>query len=240
MIMRLRKSFVAILIVLVTGIFVTPSRDGHAYIMPAEQLLKLMAGRFARMHTVLLTQSTELLTSGEDEPDTIAFEEKVWIRSPGQYGSLAVSEMEGQEMSPEDIQSLRLDIDSRYRKLLVANTPNNLSAYLLEWGINQEMVSLTRLNGVIAWCIGQSPKEGPRLLVEKERFLPLLLSYETLFGQETRTVEVRFEDYRKTANRWFPFRIEYFLDGERVEKYEVLEANFNVSLPAGLLKNDDQ
>lgn len=235
-----RRSLVAIVVVLVTGGYVGICRNGYSYIMPAEQLLDLMAARFSRFHTVLLTQSTQLMSSEEVDKDAITLEEKVWVRSPGFYGSLLVPEIEGQDMSPKDIQALRLDIDSAYRKLLVANTPNNLSTYLMEWGIDLEKVSLTRLNNVIAFCIGTTPKEGPRLLIEKERFLPLLVSHETKLGQETRVVEVRFEDYRKVQNGWFPFKIEYFLDGEPVEKYTVLEASFNISLPSGLIKNDLQ
>lgn len=232
-----KRTVLAILVVLVTGGFVGTCRNGNAYIMPAEQLLDLMAARFSRFHTVLLTQSTQLITAEEEDKEAITFEEKVWIKSPGLYGSLVVTEIQGQGMSPEDIQALRLDIDPAYRKLLVANTPNNLSTYLMEWGIDSETVSLTRLDGLIAFCIGTAPKEGSRLLIEKERFLPLLLSHKTKVGQETRVVEVRFKDYRKVQNGWFPFRIEYYLDGEPVEKYIVLEANFNISLPPGLIKN---
>jgi len=235
-----RKSVVAIVVLLVTGGYAGTARNGYAYLMPADQLLHLMASRFSRFHTVLLTQSTRLTTTGEDDKDGIAFEEKVWIKSPGSSGSMVVPEIEGQDMSPEEIQALRLDIDSGYRKLLVANTPNKLTTYLEEWGIDLDTVSLTRLNGVIAFCIGAAPKQGPRLLIEKERFLPLLLDYKTLLGVQARTVEVRFKDYRKVRDGWFPFRIEYFLDGEPVEKYIVLDANFNVSLPSGLLKKDLQ
>ncbi|HDZ24407.1 MAG TPA: hypothetical protein ENH70_07720 [Desulfobacteraceae bacterium] len=236
----IKRSVITIVLMLLAGGYVIPFRNGNGYIMPAEQLLGLMSARFSRFHTVLLTQSTQLMTTGEEDRETISFEEKVWIQSPGLHGSLVVPEIEGRDMTPEDIQSLRLDVDSGYRKLLVANTAGNLSTYLMEWGIDRETVSLTRINGVIAFCIGKSPKEGPRLLIEKERFLPLLLSHRATLGQETREVEVRFEDYRKTQNGWFPFRIEYFLDGEPVEKYIVLEANFNVFLPSGLIKNNPQ
>jgi len=238
--MWIKRSVAAIVVVLVTGGSVGTCRNGHAYIMPAEQLLDLMSSRFSRFHTVLLTQSTRLMTTEQDEDQAITFEEKVWIKSPGFYGSLVVPEIVGQDMSPEDIQTLRLDIDSAYRKLLVANTPNNLATYLMEWDIDLETVSFTRLNGVIAFCIGAAPRVGPRLLIEKERFLPLLLNYKTVFGAQTRMIEVRFKDYRKVRNGWFPFTIEYFLDGEPAETYLILDADFNVSLPLGLIKNDLQ
>ena len=224
---------------MVTGGYVSICRNGDAYVMPAEQLLGFVATNFSGFRTVVLIQSTQLMNVEGSNP-VMAFEEKVWIRSPGFYASQVVPEIEGQGMSVEDIKALRLDIDSAYRQLLVANRPGNLSTYLTEWGIDTESVSLTRLDGIIAYCIGKSPITGPRLLIEKERFLPLFLSYKTVFGQETRIVAVRFKDYRKIQKGWFPFRIEYFLDGEPVEKYFVLEAKFNVSIPSGLIKNDLQ
>ncbi len=228
------------LIVLMIGGIVVVSQCAHGYIMPAEQLLNMMSARFSRFHTVLLRQSTQLIAGGEEGGGALHFEEKVWIRSPGTYRSRITAEIEEQEVSVAAIQALRLDIDCSYRRLLVANTSNNLSSYLREWGIDQETVSLTRVNGSIAWCIGKKAKEGPRLLVEKERFLPLLLNYRVPVGQGMRTIEVRFDDYRKIEKRWFPFKIKYFLDGELVESYVFLEAHFNVPEPAGLMEKVQQ
>jgi hypothetical protein len=207
------------------------SRDGDAYIMPAEQLLDLMSARFSRFKTVLLSESTRLIGAEGDNNPAMTFEEQVWIKSPGSSGSQIAPEIEGQGMSVEDIKTLRLDVDTAYRQLLVSNSPQHLSTLLLEWGIDLASVSLTRLDGDIAYCIGERPKEGPRLLVEKERFLPLLVSYRAVYGKETRIVQVRFKDYRKVEKGWFPFRIDYFLDGDPVESYLVLKAEFNVPLP---------
>jgi hypothetical protein len=238
--MPVKRSGIAMLIVLMIGGVVAVSQRAHGYIMPAEQLLNLMSARFSRFHTVLLRQSTQLMAGGEEGGGTLNFEEKVWIRSPGIYSSRITAEIEEQEVSVPEIQALRLDIDCSYRRLLVANTSNNLSSYLREWGIDQETVSLTRVDGSIAWCIGKKAKEGPRLLMDKERFLPLLLNYRIPFGQGMRTVEVQFDDYRMIEKRWFPFRIKYFLDGEMVESYIFLEAHFNVPEPAGLMENGQQ
>jgi hypothetical protein len=224
-------SALVIVLVMMAGWYVGSCRNVDAYIMPAEQLLGLMANNFSRFKTVVLTQSTQLMNAEGDNP-AMTFEEKVWIRSPGSSGSQVVSETEGQDMSIEDIRAFRLDIDSSYRHLLVANSPKNLSLLLTEWGIDPASVSLTRLDGIIAYCIGKAPKQGPRLLIEKERFLPLLLAYSAVLDTETRNVEVRFKDYRKVPQGWFPFRIEYCLDGEPVEKYFLLEAKFNVPLPS--------
>jgi hypothetical protein len=229
---RRKWSALALVIVIMTGAYMGMSGNGHAYIMPAEQLLGFMAKNFSDFKTVVLTQSTRLLNEEGNSP-AVTFEEEVWIRSTGSYGSRVVSEMEGQEgMSVQDIQALRLDTDSSYRRLLVANSPEHLSLLLTGWGIDLGSVSLTRLDGTIAYCVGETPKQGHRLLMEKERFLPLLLNYSTVLNGETRNVEVRFKDYRKMEHGWFPFKIEYSLDGEPVEDYYILEAKFNVPLPS--------
>jgi len=221
----------AIVLALVIGSCFGMSKDGDAYIMPVEQLLDRMSARFSRFKTVLLSQSTRLIGAEGDNNSTMTFDEQVWIKSPGSSGSQIAPEIEGQGMSVEDINTLRLDVDTAYRQLLVSNSPQHLSTLLLEWGINLASVSLTRLDGDIAYCIGESPKEGPRLLMEKERFLPLLVSYRAVHGKGTRNIQVRFNDYRKVENGWFPFRIDYFLDGDPVESYLVLKAEFNVPLP---------
>jgi len=221
----------AIVFVLVIGSCFGMNRDGNAYIMPAEQLLDLMSARFSRFKTVLLSQSTRLIGAEGDNNPAMTFNEQVWIKSPGASGSRIEPDIEAQGMSVEDIEALRLDVDTAYRQLLVSNSPQHLSALLLKWGIDQTSVSLTRIDGDIAYCIGESPKEGPRLLIEKERFLPLLVSYRIVRGQGTSIVQVRFNDYRKVEHGWFPFRIDYFLDGTPVESYLVLKAEFDVPLP---------
>lgn len=201
-----------------------------AYVMPAEQLLDLMAAKFSSFKTLLITQSTQLMDSDENKP-AMAFQEEVWVRSPHLCGSRILPDVQEGGMSLGEIQAVRPGVDLGYRQLLVANNPRDLLDRLSEWGIDPTSVSLTRLDGKIAYSIGDASGSGPHLLVEKRRFLPLLVSYRAADAPR-KLITVRFEDYQELGNGWYPYRIEYFLDGGLMERYFLLEAKVNVPLPS--------
>ncbi len=206
----------------------------EAYVMPSEQLLGFVADNFKKFKTISILQSTRLMSSQENEP-AITFEEKIWVQPPRFYRDQIVTEIEEGGMSLEEIQASRFDIDSGYRQLMAANSRQSLSERLAAWGIDQSVVSLTRLDGEVAYVIGDhKDKTMPTLLIEKERFLPILLRYRALERPGTELVTIRFHDFRKVSGGWYPYRIDCFLGGELIERYFLLEAKFNVPLPSEL------
>lgn len=227
---RIKWAVAAFLVTGMWGGFHAP-RQASAYVMPAEQLVGLMAAKFSSFKTLVITQSTELMDSGSNE-SVMAFREEVWVKPPHLCGSRILADVEEGGMSQDEIQAVRFGIDSGYRQLLIANNPRDLLDRLSEWGIDQTSVALTRLDGTIAYCIGDTSATGPRLLVEKRRFLPLLVSYRAV-DDPHKLITVRFEDYQALGNGWYPYRIEYFLDGELMERYVLLDAQVNVPLPSG-------
>jgi hypothetical protein len=203
-----------------------------AYVMPSEQLLGFVANNFKGFKTVAILQSTRLMNSQGNEP-AIAFEEKIWVKPPRFYRSQIVTEVEEDGMSLDEIQASRFDIDPGYRQLLAANSLQDLSGRLAAWGIDQSLVSLTRLDGTVAYAIGDY-REGsmPALLIEKERFLPILLRYRVPGRPGTEPVTIRFQDFRRVQEGWYPFRIDCFLGQELMERYLLLEAKFNSPFPS--------
>jgi hypothetical protein len=122
-------------------------------------------------------------------------------------------------------------MDHRYRRLLIANRESDLEAFLSGMGIDLETVFFTRLDGVIAYCIGDRNPQSPKILIEKERFLPLLLTYRRLGYAGEEVVQVRFKDYRQVEQGWYPFEITYSSGWEISERYLIqsLRANVPVS-----------
>jgi len=223
---------------LVLGIFCggppAPNR-ALAYVMPSEQLLGFLADNFKRFKTISILQSTRLMSSQEKEP-VLTFEEKIRVQPPRFYKSQIVTEIQEEGMSLEEIQASRLDIDPGYRQLLAANTRQDLSGRLLSWGIDQSSVSLTRLDGTVVYAIGDyKDQAAPTLLIEKKRFLPILLRYRVAERPGSKPVTIRFDDFREVSGGWYPFRIDCFQGGDLIERYLLLEAKFNIPFPSEVL-----
>lgn len=206
-----------------------------AYVMPSEQLLGYLADNFKKFKTISILQSTRLMSSRKNEP-ALAFEEKIWVQPPRFYKAQIVTEIQEEGTSLEEIQGFRLDIDPGYRQLLAANTPQDLSGRLLAWGIDQSLVSLTRLDGTVAYAIGNyRDQAAPTLLIEKKRFLPILLRYRVAERPGSKPVTIRFDDFREVSGGWYPFRIDCFQGGDLIERYLLLEAKFNIPFPSEVL-----
>lgn len=194
----------------------------HGYIMPAEQILDFMAENFSNFQTVVIVQST-LQTSQDNER---IFMEQVQLKSPDLF-----------ELKSLDRIAERTSIPyMSYWQLLMANSRARLEQILSMMGINLQAVSLTRIDGVIAYMIGEKGGDIPKLLIEKERFLPLLLIYSTTGDMSEEVVTVRFQDYRKEDEGWFPFQISYSVDNKIREEYSIQTFETNIPISSSLLQ----
>jgi hypothetical protein len=191
-----------------------------AYVLPPHQLIGFMAANFEPFETIVIQQFTEVTTLGGPEQPS-AFEEIVTMKSPDLFRVEPLGPDAGRTR----------DMDHRYRRLLIANRESDLKAFLSRMGIDMEKVFFTRVDGVIAYCIGDRNPESPKILIEKERFLPLLLTYRRPGYAGEDVVRVRFKDYRQVEQGWYPFEITYSSGWEISERYIIqsLRANAPVS-----------
>ena len=97
--------------------------------------------------------------------------------------------------------------DIFYRQLFMANDREKIERILQPIGIDLTKTSLTRFNGAIAYRIGGKEPDSPKLIIEKKRFLPLLLIYRIPDKDDTEVITVKFEDYQKKDKGWYPFEI---------------------------------
>ncbi len=194
----------------------------HGYVIPAEQILDFMAGNFSNFKTVVIVQST--LQTGQDMEKV--FMEQVQMKSPDLFELQSLDRIAERTGTPY----------MAYRQLLIANSRARLEQILSMMGINLQAVSLTRIDGVIAYMIGEKGDNIPKLLIEKERFLPLLLIYRTRGNMLEEVVTVRFQDYRKEGKGWFPFQISYSVDNKIREEYSIQTFETNVPINSPLLQ----
>ena len=195
--------------------FIVHSRC-HGYVMPAEQLLDFMAGNFSKFNSLVIIQST-LQTYQENER---VFKEEIRLKSPDLFNLKALDNIAGKRETP----------DMTYRQLLMANSGENLEHLLSVMGINLQSVAFTRIDGVIAYRIGEKEPGSPKLIIEKERFIPLLMEYilpEDLGGE---TITVRFLDYREEDDKYYPYEISYSAGDTISETYTIQTFQYNVPI----------
>jgi hypothetical protein len=184
--------------------------------MPVEQLIGFMAKNFSNFETVVITQYV-IQENEKNEDQGKIFKEQIWMKSPDLFQAKILDQQEGMGTAR----------NTAYRQLLIANETQRIGQILSRMGINLESVAFTRIDGVIAYRIGDKEPESPKILIEKERFLPLLIIYRPIENLTRNVITVRFSDYRKLEEGWYPFETTYVLGQNIKETYSIqsLQAN---------------
>jgi hypothetical protein len=198
-----------------------------AYVMPAEQIVQFMTGNFSKVQTIVIHQSTQLENSGGEEKRV--FEEIITMKSPNLYHAAVTG-------TGADAARLR---DHSYRQLFLANSASRLMDVMYGMGIWLPKTGYTRIEGTIAYRIGDSDEVSPKLLVEKARFLPLLIVYKSPSHPEEGLIKVRFLDYRKVYQGWLPFEITCSYGQSITEKYTVDSVKVNVPVSQSLFDSPE-
>ena len=243
------------MILLVTSLLLLMSGSSSAYLMPVDQLIDKMRAKFSSFKTLIIDQSTHVL-GPQDEETTMVFEEKTWIKSPG----FCRSEMTGRPEHPhrDDAHAAappppgepavrerpavseaavgQVNNDTAFRRLLMGNNRDSIMTFLAQMGVNLENVWFTRLDGVAAYCVGDKGPDSPKLLINKESFLPLLFSYVPLRSSTRKIATVRFDNYKQVDSGWYPYEIDYSVETERVERYFVLSIIINPTIETSFFR----
>jgi len=194
----------------------------QAYVLPAEQIIQFMIANFAKFDTLVITQSTTRMQRGET-PERV-YEEVLSIKSPNLFHSLVLDSSAEQKRVGDRV----------YRELLIASSQRRLLPRLSELGIDTQQVAYTRLEGTVAYRVGEKDPKKPKLLIEKTRVLPLLMVYQRPDQEAGELIKVRFLDYRKVEQGWVPYEIHYFSGDRCVEKYSVHSVKVNAPLKPSL------
>jgi hypothetical protein len=199
--------YLAVFVILLKG------ACAFGYVMPEDQILDFMCNNFIKVRTVSIIHST-LQISGVNER---VFTEQIWLESPDRFSVKALDRMGNRDVVSPDL---------LYYQLFVMNSRERIERLLLSLGVDISQTSYTRLDGVISFMIGERVPDSPKLIIEKERFLPLLISYR--IPGEDALVTVTFRDYQKTVSGWHPFEIIYKKGDSLTEKYTVQSIEENI------------
>lgn len=216
-----------------------------AYVMPLEQILGRVRKQFVTLNTLIIEQATHVIHSENPIREKV-YREKVWLKTPRYERSMEMAAPHLQNAAANTPKTENLheqtmrqpNPDTAYRWLLMANPKGEISAFLSQLGIQIWDLGYDRCNGIVAYRVGARDRGNPRLLVDKERFFPLLLSYILPGGPEGRLVTVRFKDYRKIDAGWYPYEIEYALEGAPTESYHILNLTANAPIQTSLFERE--
>ena len=208
---RWSKYFIGAFMLLVLGLGVQAKSFG--YVLQAEQLIQLMTVNASKFQMLVITQFTEQAKGQPTEVGTFQlFREKIWMQAPGRFQSKVLNEgHEGRDVP-----------DMAYRRLLLADNSGSFMQLLIQMGINLEAIAFTRMEGVVAYRIGDAAPDSPKILIEKERFVPLQLTYWSIGDRAGALVKVTFKDYREVDKGWYPFEITHSSERWSNERYTIL------------------
>jgi hypothetical protein len=198
----------------------------YAYVLPSQQLLQFMAVHFSKFDTLVIQHAVER-ESGEGVKD---FEEILAMKSP----DFIHGETRGQTVNASRV------VDRTYRILFLASIQKRASDLLRAANVDTGKVSFTRVDGTIAYLIGDRQSESPKLAVEKARFLPLLFVYPSGLVGGSALIRVTFRDYRQIDQGWYPFDILCTGNGW-TEHYKINSIQVNVPVrPSLFLKAQEE
>ena len=191
---RLVMSGPAVILWLLVCVQAVPG-PAEGYVVPPEQLLDFMAESVAGFDTLSVTWERSEGTGGPESP--AALKEQIWFRRPGEAW---IQRTEGNgDGALEDLWVDFLELFSGRRAAS--------ERFLVRSGVEVVRSAYARVDRTVAYRIGGAG--APALFLEKSRFLPLALVYEPPDAGVGEVAELRFQEYEKTGEGWFPHEILY-------------------------------
>jgi hypothetical protein len=212
----------------------------HSYILPSTQIIEFMVKRCSSVKALQMTQVTNVLDLGSAK-ETV-FGETVFLMSPAFYRS----EVAGQpgkriivhngsrtlKIIDGEIGYAREDRAFLFHFLMLAQDPRQVLKGLEQLGVNLDTVSFARFEGRIAYLIGNKEEGSPRLLVDKDLFIPLMLQYGNIafFTSDFKELKPKL---------WYPRSMLYSYTGANIEdyiqeEYRIKDIIVNPSIDASL------
>ena len=196
--------------IIVLSIILMVNGNSSAYVMPVEQILDLMDRNFKRVKTLVITQSTRLKADPATD-EVFTFIEKIKLKAPGRYAAESDTPLTDTEMTGPILNDRPPGGDMTFRLLLMPGTLDEKKAFLSHLGIDITSILFARFEGTVVYQLGKSTPGSPKLLIERDTFLPVFFSYHTMKDSIQVLANVRFEGYEEIQKGRYPFIIEYSL-----------------------------
>jgi outer membrane lipoprotein-sorting protein len=234
----LKKSFVIFFIVAIVICLYAPA---NAYVLPGPYILKLMTQNLGKAKSLLVSQT---LVIHDDTPQKsgVEFSETLRYVFPEMFRSDTLSEQvhrihvlsKGKAVTVidgkvADESDNRYD---RYKNILLFKPGKMLQDKLSLLGVDATVSSLGRFQGKPAYVLGaQYPDETTaQVWLDKDTFRPFRWIMTSKDGKSREnSLEVRYLEWQKVKNTWYPMRIEFFMAGILVREIHVQNIKVNPS-----------
>jgi outer membrane lipoprotein-sorting protein len=213
----------------------------NAYVLPGPYILKLMTQNLGKAKSILISQT---LVIHDDTPQKSAVELSETLRYvfPEMFRSDTLSEnvhrihvlSKGRAVTVidgkvADESDNRYD---RYKDILLFKPRKMLQDKISLLGVDVTVSSLGRFQGKPAYVLGaRYPDETtPQIWLDKDTFRPFrwIMTSKSEQNRENR-LEVRYFEWQKVQNAWYPMRIEFFMAGVLVREIHVQNISVNSS-----------
>jgi outer membrane lipoprotein-sorting protein len=213
----------------------------NAYVLPGPYILKLMTQNLGKAKSILISQT---LVIHDDTPQKSAVELSETLRYvfPEMFRSDTLSEnvhrihvlSKGRAVTVidgkvADESDNRYD---RYKDILLFKPRKMLQDKISLLGVDVTVSSLGRFQGKPAYVLGaRYPDEtAPQIWLDKDTFRPFrwIMTSKSEQNRENR-LEVRYFEWQKVQNAWYPMRIEFFMAGVLVREIHVQNISVNSS-----------
>jgi outer membrane lipoprotein-sorting protein len=213
----------------------------NAYVLPGPYILKLMIRNLGKAKSLLVSQ-TLVIHDDTLQIRGIELNETLRYVFPDIFRSDTVSEnvhrihvlSEGKALTVID-GKVADDSDTRYdryKNILLFKPGKMLQDQLSILGVDVTVSSLGRFQGKPAYVLGaRYPDETTaQVWLDKDTFRPFrwIMTGKPEQSRET-SLEVRYAQWQKVQNTWYPMRIEFFMAGILVREIHVQNIKVNPS-----------
>ncbi len=193
----------------------------YAYLLQGPHVLDLMIAKLGKARGVWVSQTLEIYRSGAQQPP-VELDETLRYGFPEMFRSDIETESTQRihVLSMGDVLTIvdgkvesetetRFDL---YKDILLFRARPLLIERLSHFGVDTAISSLGRYQGKIAWVVGAYyPDESvPQVWIDKDSFLPFRwIVTRTVGGDRKDALEVRYLQWRKVQDTYYPLRIEF-------------------------------
>lgn len=194
----------------------------YAYVLQGPHILDLMIEKLGRARRLWVSQTLEVYRSGTQQAP-VEFDETLRYRFPEMFRSDIVAENTRRihVLSMGDVLTIvdgkvEGDTETRfdlYKDILLFRARPLLMERLARFGVDATISSLGRYQDRIAWVVGaRYPDESvPQIWFDKDTFLPFRwIVTRTVGGNRKDALEVRYLQWRKVQDTFYPMRIEFY------------------------------
>lgn len=213
----------------------------NAYVLPGPYILKLMTQNLGKAKSLLISQ-TLVIYDDTSQKSGIEVSETLRYVFPEMFRSDTLSEhvhkihvlSKGKAVTVID-GKVAEELDNRYdryKNILLFKPGKMLQDRLSLPGVDVTVSSLGRFQGKPAYVLGaQYPDETTdQVWLDKDTFRPFrwIMTSKSEQSREN-SLEVRYSQWQKVQNAWYPMRIEFFMAGILVREIHVQNIKVNLS-----------